>query len=119
MAKTGPSNAYDTEMESTPVSGVATRNEEVAGAEAPLRLNSVATGMTPHEHKGKGAPKTAALTTAIFPLPKCLLNIWLGNQDFIKPAISSPSSSQGLASTASAIKFSSNNIVTSTTCLNR
>lgn len=70
MAKIGPNNAYDTVIESTPVSGVATKNEAVAGDEAPLLLSSVATGITPHEQSGNGAPMSAALTMADLPLPK-------------------------------------------------
>ena len=59
----GPSNAYDMDMESTPVSGVATKNETVAEGEAPARRNPNAAGITPQEHKGKGAPIKAALVT--------------------------------------------------------
>ena len=88
-----------------PVSGVATKNAAVAGADAPLRLNSVATGITPQEHNGNGAPIKAALTMADFPLPKCLLRILLGTQAFIKPAINKPSNNQGLASALRSIKF--------------
>ncbi|GHE81683.1 hypothetical protein GCM10011501_07470 [Thalassotalea profundi] len=110
IANIGPSNAYETVTESTPVSGVATKNEEVAGAEAPLLLNSVATGITPQEHKGKGAPISAAFTIAIFPEPKCLLNIALGTHDFINPAITNPSNNQGLASLAINRKFSKNKV---------
>ena len=105
MAKIGPNKAYDTETESTPVSGVATKNAEVAGADAPLRLNSVATGITPQEHKGSGAPINAALTTADFPWPKCLLKILLGTHAFINPAINKPNNSQGLASALSTIRL--------------
>jgi|TARA_A200000159_G_scaffold62016_2_gene57373 hypothetical protein len=61
MANNGPSNAYDTDTLSTPVSGVETRNEIVEDFEAPLRLRPNAAGITPQEHKGKGAPITAAL----------------------------------------------------------
>lgn len=70
IAITGPNNAYDTDIESTPVSGVATKNEDVADVEAPLLLNSVATGITPQEHKGKGAPINAAFIIADLPWPR-------------------------------------------------
>lgn len=59
--------AYDTVIESTPVSGVATKKEEVALSDAPFLLSSVATGITPHEHNGNGAPMNAALTIADLP----------------------------------------------------
>ena len=39
----------------------ATKNAAVAGAEAPERRSSVATGITPHEHNGNGAPINAGL----------------------------------------------------------
>lgn len=47
--------------ESTPVSGVDTKNEVVADFEAPASLKPIAAGITPQEHRGKGAPNIAAL----------------------------------------------------------
>ena len=92
-------------MESTPVSGVATKNEAVAASDAPLLCNSLTTGITPQEHKGNGAPIKAALIIDLDPLPKCLLSIWLGTHAFINPAINKPSNNHGLASALKEIKF--------------
>ncbi|MBA6326843.1 hypothetical protein H4J46_02600 [Colwellia sp. MB02u-6] len=39
----------------------------VAGAEDPDRRSLVATGITPHEHNGNGAPINAALIMALLP----------------------------------------------------
>jgi len=47
----------------------------------------------------------AALIMADFPWPKCLLNILLGTQAFIKPAINNPNNNQGLASALRSKKF--------------
>ena len=44
-------------MLSTPVWGVAMRNDVEAAREAPLRRSATAVGNTPHEHSGKGMPK--------------------------------------------------------------
>ena len=61
-------------MLSTPVCGVAMRNDDEAARDAPLRRNATAVGNTPQEHKGNGMPNNAALTTAPAPVPdKCLL----------------------------------------------
>ena len=50
-------------MLSTPVCGVESRNETVAARLAPWRRNEAATGITPHEHSGKGTPSIAAFNT--------------------------------------------------------
>ena len=50
-------------MESTPVCGVAMRNEVVAPFEAPSLRRDIAVGNTPHEHNGNGTPSAAAYNT--------------------------------------------------------
>ena len=50
-------------MLSTPVCGVESRKAVVAPLLAPWRRRDAATGITPHEHSGKGTPKRLALTT--------------------------------------------------------
>ena len=50
-------------MESTPVCGVAIRNDIVAPFDAPSLRNDIAVGITPHEHSGSGIPKMAAPNT--------------------------------------------------------
>ncbi len=47
-------------IESTPDSGVDTKNETVAPLEAPCFLKDMAVGKTPQEHKGSGTPNKAA-----------------------------------------------------------
>ena len=56
-------------MLSTPVWGVAMRNEVLAAHEAPLRLRATAVGSTPQEHNGSGMPKAAAVATERSPVP--------------------------------------------------
>ena len=56
-------------MLSTPVWGVAMRNDVEAAREAPLRRNATAVGSTPHEHRGNGTPKAAAVATERSPVP--------------------------------------------------
>ena len=73
IAINGPSNTYDTDTESTPVSGVETKNAVVALFDAPARRSPIAAGITPQEHNGIGAPIHAALTVVQNPsLPRCL-----------------------------------------------
>ena len=50
-------------MLSTPVCGVATRNDATAPFDAPSLRSDMAVGITPHEHNGSGMPNRAALTT--------------------------------------------------------
>ena len=47
-------------MESTPVCGVAIRNDVVAPLLAPSLCSDIAVGRTPHEHSGSGMPKSVA-----------------------------------------------------------
>ncbi len=106
MAYNGPNNAYETETLSTPVSGVETKKEIVEGVEAPLRRKPSAAGMTPQEHKGKGAPITAAFVIA----PTELFPMWrsknvTGTNSCMMPATNKPNSSQGADSKNSATKF--------------
>lgn len=63
MAKGSPIRENVAIMESTPVCGVAIRNEATAPLEAPSLRMDMAVGITPQEHKGKGMPISAALTT--------------------------------------------------------
>ena len=69
MAKGSPSSDAVAAIESTPVCGVAMRNDVDAAFEAPWRLSDTAAGSTPHEHSGSGMPKSAALTTGFHPEP--------------------------------------------------
>ena len=50
-------------MESTPVCGVAMRNDIVAPFDAPSLRKDIAVGITPQEHNGNGMPNMAALST--------------------------------------------------------
>ena len=56
-------------MLSTPVWGVAMRNDVDAAREAPLRRSATAVGSTPQEHSGNGMPKAAAVATDRNPVP--------------------------------------------------
>nr|QJR98111.1 hypothetical protein Prevot99_2700 [uncultured Prevotella sp.] len=60
MAKGSPISEYVAAMESTPVSGVAMRNDTVAPLLAPSLRSDMAVGMTPHEHSGNGIPSSVA-----------------------------------------------------------
>ena len=60
MANGRPMSEYVAAMESTPVSGVAMRNDTVAPLEAPSLRSPMAVGITPHEHKGSGTPNSDA-----------------------------------------------------------
>ncbi len=62
-ANGSPIMEYVAAMESTPVCGVAMRNDTVAPRDAPSRRSPMAVGTTPHEHSGSGMPKSAAFTT--------------------------------------------------------
>ncbi len=68
-AKAGPRRDQVAAMLSTPVCGVAMRNDVEAALEAPFRLMAIAVGNTPHEHNGNGTPIRADLTTAFQPVP--------------------------------------------------
>lgn len=96
-------------MESTPVSGVATRKDNVAPSDAPERLSPIAAGNTPHEHNGNGAPIKAPLMTGQVPLPPNTRFIKLsGIQTLIKPAANKPNNSQGAASRLTSKKLTKN-----------
>lgn len=59
-------------MLSTPVCGVAIRNEVDAARDAPLLRSDTAVGSTPQEHSGNGMPNSAAFITDLASLPaKC------------------------------------------------
>ena len=107
IAYKGPSKAYDTAAESTPVSGVETKNEIVAGFEAPALLSAIAAGITPQEQRGSGAPITADLAIADnFELPMCLCNKEIGTRTCITPATSNPMSNHSDDAMNSVKKFS-------------
>ncbi len=75
-------------MESTPVSGVATRNEAVAPFDAPALRTASAVGMTPQEHSGNGAPINAPLVMDSSPgLASCFCTHSLGITCLITPAM--------------------------------
>ena len=83
-------------MLSTPVCGVAIRNDEEAAFEAPLRFMATAAGSTPHEHSGKGTPIRAAFITGFQPVPdRCRLIVPAGMNECINPATRSPSRMYG------------------------
>ena len=73
-AKGSPINENVAMMESTPVCGVAIRNDTVAPLLAPSRRRDIAVGSTPHDHRGRGMPKSAArMTLRMFGLARYLL----------------------------------------------
>ena len=59
MAKESPMSEYVAMIESTPVCGVAMRNEATAPLLAPSLRSDIAVGITPHEQRGSGMPKRA------------------------------------------------------------
>ena len=63
IAKGRPIRENVAMMESTPVWGVAMRNDVAAPFEAPSFRSDMAVGITPHEHSGRGMPKRAAFRT--------------------------------------------------------
>ena len=72
------------------------RKEVVEAREAPLRCGEKAAGRVPQEQSGKGAPISAARTTAPGPLPPSTLpTISIGTQACTSPAAIRPNSSQG------------------------
>ena len=60
IANGSPMSEYVAMMESTPVCGVAMRNEATAPLLAPSRRSDIAVGITPQEQRGSGTPKRAA-----------------------------------------------------------
>jgi hypothetical protein len=57
MAAIGnPNTPYVAIIESTPVMGVVIKKLVTAPLEAPFLRKEVASGITPHEHSGKGMP---------------------------------------------------------------
>jgi hypothetical protein len=77
---------------------VAIKNEVVALFEAPARRSPMAAGMTPQEHKGKGAPIKAAFTVVLgLLLPRCFASQRLGSPNLMVAAITKPINSQGAA----------------------
>ena len=83
-------------MLSTPVWGVAIRNDADAAFDAPPRCIATAVGSTPHEHNGSGTPTRAPLRTDLKPLPdRWRLMVVSGTKACNMPAIRNPSSMYG------------------------
>ena len=88
-----------------------TRNEIVDGLEAPLLRSPIAAGITPQEHKGNGAPITAAFVIeAVELLPMWRSKKLTGTNSCIIPATSRPSNSHGADSINRLMKFCTNSI---------
>jgi hypothetical protein len=86
-------------IESTPVSGVLTRNDVVAPGEAPSLLRDIAAGITPQEQRGSGTPRRAALAELAAPgLPRCLEIRSLRRKTWRRPAMNRPRMSEGATS---------------------
>ena len=78
-------------MLSTPVCGVEIKNERVAPLEAPRLYIDVETGITPHEQRGMGTPKSAAFIMDIKPgAPTCFVIISLEITRYNIPDIKKP-----------------------------
>ena len=78
-------------IESTPVCGVAIKNEITAPLEAPPLYRAIAVGITPQEHKGSGMPNNVAYKTeAQLFLDKYLANKCCGTNACKIPAKRNP-----------------------------
>ena len=83
-------------MLSTPVCGVDSKNDVVAARLAPWRRNEAETGITPHEHNGRGTPQSAAFSTGTNPRPpKCRSTNSGEMQTESTPATKKPNSRYG------------------------
>ncbi len=92
-------------IESTPVSGVETKKEVVAGFEAPACRKPKAAGITPQEHNGNGTPIKAALKIDPSPgLVRCRCKNACGIRLLNKPPINKPNNNQGAASNTKSSK---------------
>jgi len=60
IAKGKPRSDHVTSMESTPVCGVEIMKETAEPFEAPLLWSETPVGITPHEHNGRGTPRSEA-----------------------------------------------------------
>ena len=69
IAKIGPNRLNVTKILSIPVCGVDSRKDTVAPLLAPCLCSDIETGITPHEHKGSGTPKSEALISGQIPRP--------------------------------------------------
>jgi hypothetical protein len=88
-----PSREYVIKKLSAPIWGVAIRNDMLAPFDAPLFFKDTATGSAPHEHKGRGIPKSVDFITEPKELlPKCLRIIVSGNITCIMAATKKPNS---------------------------
>ena len=112
--RNGPSMAYEIASESTPVSGVDTRNEAVAPGDAPCRRSPTAAGITPHEHSGSGAPTSAARTIDPMPPPPTHRFITAsGTSARISAVATIPSASHGAASSDRSSRLFKNRVTAS------
>ena len=72
--------------------GVEIKNDNVAPFDAPRLCMDVATGMTPHEHKGIGTPKSDAFETEAKPgFPKLFATISFDVKIYRTPETKNPS----------------------------
>ena len=96
----------------TPVCGVAIRNEVEDALDAPLRRIAMAVGSTPHEHKGRGTPINADLTTGRHPVPaRCRARVFCGIKACISPAMRNPNRMYGDISLSIKSRELSNSII--------
>ncbi len=96
----GSRSAHVTAMESTPLSGVDTRNAPTAPLPAPWRLSSAAVGSTEQLQRGRGTPSKAALKTDIIRFsPRCFLTNPEGRKAFKNPDARKPKSMNGADAT--------------------
>ncbi len=83
-------------MLSTPVCGVDIKKEVVADLLAPFWYNDIATGITPHEHRGSGIPINEALIILMNLLPDKFLCMNASLTNACKnPAIIKPNNRKG------------------------
>ena len=76
---------------SIPVCGVATKKDIIEPLLAPCLFNDAETGMTPHEHKGIGTPKSDAFETEEKPgFPKLFATIYFDVIIYRNPETKNP-----------------------------
>jgi len=89
--KIPPKTPYVTNIESTPVTGVAIKNDKTDAELAPLFFRETPIGITEQEHIGRGMPnKTLFITDDDLALPRCFLIKSSGSRYLTTPAINSP-----------------------------
>ena len=111
-ANAGPKSDQVAAMLSTPVCGVAIRNEVEDALDAPLRRIAMAVGSTPHEHKGRGTPIKADFTTGRQPVPaRWRARVFCGIKACISPAMRNPNRMYGDISLSIKSRELSNSII--------